>query len=376
MAKPHLKCSVCGLINVRSFYKSSGSFSMTSDLRIWPSSIEVFQCNHCGHIFKDQKRTLKEVTKLYKSYQLFGESEEQDQAIFISNIPKSRSQIIIEAIPNLVRLSDSGKFLDIGCNKGILLREFSKNFPGWTVYGHEISPRYASFVRSIPHLGRFYWGDLKKIKEKFALITLIHTLEHVPNPDRFLKEVKRLLAPDGLLLVQVPNCSQNAFDVLVFEHISHFFPETLQGIFINSGFEVVAQSQEIVPKELTFIGRKSESWYKGTVNFAPFLTKRAEKNTRILNKYLKMVGSVQAKNPLVIFGTAQVGTLTAGLLEGKFDFFVDESPWRIGKDHLGHAIKHPRVIKPGDNVILAMAPILAKRVFGKWKHTKANFYYL
>lgn len=370
-----LKCIVCDAKRSLLVYQTHEPLSITSDLRVWRSSVEVFQCKNCGHVFKDYKKIKKEVGKIYKSYQLFKDEEEHDQAIFIGDKANSRSGVIVEALPYLLRVPDGGKLLDVGCNKGILLREFSKNFPRWTVSGHEISKDYSVFVKRIPKLGKFYWGDISKIKERFDLITLIHTLEHVPNPPSFLEKLRKLLKPDGVLLVEVPNFSQNAFDILVYEHISHFFPQTLEQLFVNTGFEVVVKSQQVVPKELTFIVKISGTNNSGKINFSKALSEIAAQNINFLNKFLNIVKKTGNKNNIIVFGTAEVGTWVGGLLEDKISFFVDESPWRVGKKHLGIPIRHPRFIKNTGNVILAMAPVIAKKVYNKWKSTGARFWY-
>jgi len=372
----YFRCYICKSQNSSSIYKSNAPISITSDLRLWHSPVEVFQCDDCGFIFKDYVVVKKELNKLYKTYQLFEEKEEEDQAIFLPNSPpKPRSRVIAEALSQIARPEKEGEFLDIGCNKGILLREFGKMFPKWLLYGYEISKEYEKYVKKIPRLKKFYWGSLRKINNKFDLISLVHTLEHVPNPLTFLKQVKKLLNPNGLLLIQVPNYSQNAFDVLLFEHMSHFTPETLEQILINAGYEVSTKSLSITPKELTFIAKISPRGYKGTMNFSAFLKKQTKANVKFLNNYEKSTDKAKNKKPLAIFGTAEVGTWTSGLLKDDFDMFLDESPWRIGKKHLGHKINHPRIIKSNYNVILAMAPLLAKKVYTKYKHTRANFIY-
>lgn len=369
-----LRCDVCLSAKTSSIFKSKKPLSITSDLRVWQNGVEVFQCKNCGHVFKSPPK--KELNNIYQSYKLFEDTDQEDQAIFIQGLaPKSRSKLLVESLPALVRLPKSGKFLDIGCNKGFLLREFSDNFHNWKLFGHEVSDYYATFIKKIPGFGNFYSGDLRKIKEKFDLVSMVHTLEHIQNPEKFLSKVRRLLKVSGFLLIQVPNYSLNAFDILVFEHISHFSPETLEQLLINCGFEVVVKSTQIVPKELTFVSRRKKRDYNGDLKFAPFLLRVAEENIKFLKKFEELVMSAKNRSPLIVFGTAEVGTLTAGLLNSQFDFFVDESPWRIGKKHLGILIKHPKVLNSEDNVILAMAPIVARSVYSKWQNSGAKFLY-
>ncbi len=364
-------CKVCSAKAIALLYRSDKQLSITSDLRLWKEGIEVFQCKACGCVFKKPDKS--QLKKIYQHYQLFEDSEENDQAIFISGKPQPRTRIIVDSL-SLARLPGSGKFLDIGCNKGFLLKQFSGSFPGWSVFGHELSRVYENYVKKIPHFGGFYSGEISNIRSKFDLISMIHTLEHIENPQKFLKSINKLLTPDGSLLIQVPNLLQNPFDILVFEHISHFSPQTLEQMLINAGFEVVLKSTQIVPKELTFIAKPNRR-YGGSLKFEHFLQMTANENVEFLKKFEELVVNVAQRKPLVVFGTAEVGTWVAGLLDGEFDFFVDESPWRIGKKHLGKKIFHPGVLKGEENVILAMAPILSKNIMQRWKDSNARFLY-
>lgn len=365
-------CNVCSSKEISLLYRSNKQLSITSDLRLWKEGIEVFQCKACGYVFKKPNKS--HLKKIYQKYQLFQDTEEFDQAIFIDGKPKSRTKVIVDSL-SIARLPKSGKFLDIGCNKGFLLKQFSKSFPKWTIFGHEPSRFYERYIKKIPHFGAFYSGGIAKIKNKFDLISMIHTLEHIENPTAFLKSINKLLTPNGLLLIQVPNVLQNPFDILVFEHISHFSPQTLEQMLINVGFEVILKSTNNIPKELTFICKVSERGYKGSLNFGHFLKTINQINVDFLKKYEKLIISLTGKKPLIVFGTAEVGTWVAGLLDGEFDFFVDESPWRIGKKHLGKKIFHPKILKGGENVILAVAPILSKNIMQRWKDSNARFLY-
>jgi SAM-dependent methyltransferase len=41
--------------------------------------------------------------------------------------------------------------------------------------------------------------------EPYSLIHMSHVIEHIPNPNDWLKHAKDLLLPDGILVINVPN---------------------------------------------------------------------------------------------------------------------------------------------------------------------------
>ena len=73
----------------------------------------------------------------------------------------------------------------------------------------------------------------------------MHVFEHVRRPLETLRHMHGLLKPGGVLFIEVPNTSDlNMFyDLLLFEHLYHFTPETLAWLLSREGFEVVAHER-------------------------------------------------------------------------------------------------------------------------------------
>ena len=98
-----------------------------------------------------------------------------------------------------------GKLLDVGCGAGDFLIS-APDSPGWEGVGMEPSPeavRYAREVRGLDvRQGRLPCPDLPD--RTFDVITLWHVLEHVPDPDAVLTDIRRLLKPEGVLILSVP----------------------------------------------------------------------------------------------------------------------------------------------------------------------------
>jgi len=102
-------------------------------------------------------------------------------------------------------VSDKGcKILDIGTGRGGFLSSMSRL--GTDCYGVE----RAEFKpeQELPY--QLYFGDLSELPlaaESFDGITMWHVFEHLENPRDTLNTIARLLRPNGVLLVAVPNIS-------------------------------------------------------------------------------------------------------------------------------------------------------------------------
>lgn len=136
----------------------------------------------------------------------------------------------------------AGSILDIGAGTGDFLLKAKKN--GWDVFGVEPN----SDARDLACKKGLELKDNSSGFEngKFDVITLWHVLEHVPDLDVQITELKRLLKPDGLLVIAVPNFK--SYDANVYaeywaaydvpRHLYHFSQSSIKTIFKNFDFKL------------------------------------------------------------------------------------------------------------------------------------------
>lgn len=151
--------------------------------------------------------------------------------------------------------------LDIGCGDGAFLSVFDDK----RTVGVEPSNR----ARELCVVkGLEIAPSITDVNATFDVITLWHVLEHLPNLKEDLKATKSLLSEEGRLFIAVPNCKSwdaeyygefwAGYDVP--RHVWHFDRESLEGILVNAGFEVVAYEPQIF--DLFYVAYLSEK-YKG-----------------------------------------------------------------------------------------------------------------
>lgn len=142
-----------------------------------------------------------------------------------------------------------GSFLDVGCGRGALVEEFQKR--GWSAVGTQISRTAA---RAAERRGvRVLVGELPALgltPGTFSVVTFFHVLEHLEDPDSYLRSAHELLRPGGVLLVEVPDCGGLGFRLLRHRHLCVDYPHhlfffsrrTLTSLVERSGFRVVGRS--------------------------------------------------------------------------------------------------------------------------------------
>ncbi len=139
----------------------------------------------------------------------------------------------------------NAKVLDVGCGRGLLLREFQRQ--GCDVTGTEFSDGACRFARetlNIPvKVGLLH--ELNFPDNSFDVVVMWHVLEHVSDPRPTVAEVSRILKPGGIFLVGVPDFGSPEarltkagwFHLDVPRHLSHHTRESLERILSNAGLQ-------------------------------------------------------------------------------------------------------------------------------------------
>lgn len=98
------------------------------------------------------------------------------------------------------------KILDIGCGDGTFFT-FIKNTPKKNLYGVDISPKVANLAKK--RCSQVKIANLHQqfpySNNSFDCVTAGEIIEHIYDTDFFLSEIKRILKPNGFLVLSTPN---------------------------------------------------------------------------------------------------------------------------------------------------------------------------
>jgi SAM-dependent methyltransferase len=367
------RCAVCGSDALSMLDGYERLPRVTSDTKPWPAGGTLAVCRGCGAIQKPpDERWRAEAATIYRDYEIYHLSGVSDQPVFNERgEPEPRARrIVIAALRNVV-LPPRGRLLDIGCGNGAALAEFSRALPTWDLYGSELSDKNSPELRQIPNFVELYTCPVDRIDQTFSVISMVHALEHMPDPLKALRDAVGCLDRTGTIMVEVPDVETSPFDILVADHRMHFSRATLGLLCSRVGLKPNTLTNELQPKEITLIAQQ------GSYTPVAIDPRKGEclarSNIAWLNATVAMVQSIAAKTQVGIFGTAVAGMALYGAVKDRVAFFVDEDRDRVGRKFDNKPILHPQDAPRQVPIALALAPQAASRVSARWADVGLNF---
>jgi 2-polyprenyl-3-methyl-5-hydroxy-6-metoxy-1,4-benzoquinol methylase len=213
---------------------------------------KVVRCNGCGLLYLNPRPDESSIADFYdESYFSAGGhgSAYHDYVAQQAALVKLGEHSALTAMDLLCkRISPSHKrLLDVGCGDGTLLNLARRR--GFEVLGVELSSHMASFVREAykidiveKPLERAGLGDAS-----FDIVTGQEVLEHLTDPVGWLREVRRILKPEGTLLLTTPNagCAQAYGEQwlgfrMSFEHLTFFDRDRVARALKLAGLRIVS----------------------------------------------------------------------------------------------------------------------------------------
>lgn len=216
------------------------------DYTVSGEMFHIQECSSCGFRYTDPRPKEEQIGAYYQSEDYISHSNTAKGPIN-SLYKLARNYTVRKKQQRVRRLAKElpKRILDHGCGTGEFLAHCKKK--GWETQGLE--PDKGAREQAAEQLGEEVY-DPEKLSElpdqHYSIITLWHVLEHLPKLQETVIDLKRVLAPDGTLLIAVPNCS--AFDAKHYgpdwaaydvpRHLYHFRPDNIRHLFREQGMKV------------------------------------------------------------------------------------------------------------------------------------------
>lgn len=200
------------------------------------------------------------------------------------------------------KVSNGKNILDYGCGVGDFLEHLQKN--GYDVLGMEPNDSARKIAQSKIGKEKVTSTELEHNDQKFDIITLWHVLEHIPNLNEIIQQLKNHLSENGRLIIAVPNHKSYdaeyygkywaAYDVP--RHLWHFSASSMNKLFNNFGMKI----ESIHPMKLDsfYVSLLSEKYKGNKLGFINALRIGLKSNAQAkkTGQYSSLIYIIKAEN--------------------------------------------------------------------------------
>ncbi len=203
-------------------------------------------CKKCALVYVNPRPAKAEYDEFHKKDFLANKNVTEMEHVLpkLKGSDKRIKQTIADFLDEYIK--DGQNILDVGCGYGTLL-DILRRGRKVNVKGVELGELDLKAAREYYGLD-VYDGSLESFAAepidagKFDTVIMSHVFEHLPDPVVSLEQVKKILKPDGVLYIGVPNIMNMKNRPEVFFHIAHAFnysPHSLKLMLQKAGFGVI-----------------------------------------------------------------------------------------------------------------------------------------
>jgi O-antigen/teichoic acid export membrane protein/SAM-dependent methyltransferase len=238
----HAPCPLCGERGEKPLYWIDDRNLATTEQRF-----RLVRCTHCGLVRLNPHPQAKDLARFYPE-----DYWQSDPALTPGKDPPYLPEEFMLLSQSLREQHGpiGGALLDIGCGRGEQIWPWQR--AGWKVVGLDLSATAAATAREFHGL-KAVVGQAARLPfptDSFDVVTLYAVVEHLADPLAALREAVRVLKPDGVAAVLVPNIASlqarlfrsRWFALDAPRHLTLFTPETLQAALAQCGLEMVRLS--------------------------------------------------------------------------------------------------------------------------------------
>ena len=268
-------------------------------------NLSVYRCLRCGLIaldFDSDRENREEIHNFWW---------EKTWLDTYSSFKEKMNLNYIEKLRFFENKIHGRKILDVGCGCGFFLSVAKKG--GWDTVGVDISQPATDYAKNILGLEVLHStvSETNFPNDYFDLITMWDVLEHLDNPSGVMNELRRILKPKGLLVIETPNVLslthliahisyKLSFGKFIYfvkkiyipSHLFYFSKRTLVNMLRRSGF---IYDEKKIPFKSLFndldiifsANRSKEKWARN--NVFKFLVNLEMKFSEIVNLPYRLI---------------------------------------------------------------------------------------
>ena len=290
--------------------------------------------------------------------------------------------VVKESI-KIVKLKKKDSVLDIASNDGTLLNFYKKNIfrVGIDPLIKKYKNQYKNINFGIQKFFSYKAIQKKKINKKFKIITALSMFYDLPNPNKFLEDVKKVLDKEGIFVLEhadllsiIKNCQ---FDTICHEHLEYYSTKVIIELMNKNELRVFnLKANTINGGSMRYYVCHKDSKYKNNYKKINKILREEIKFKldkpdtfndffKLINvqkkKLLKLINKIIKKKEIIHgYGASTKGNVLLqyfGISSNKIKYIADRNPQKVNLYTPGTKIKivsesFSRMCKPNYYLVL------------------------
>lgn len=244
-------------------------FAAFHTCRDYTVSSELFtlaRCRQCQMVITQHPPDSESIGNYYKSANYVSHSDTK-QGLFFRLYHLARRWMLQFKRKLVEKYSGktNGQLLDWGCGTGYFLSAMRQ--AGWQVQGIEADSDARRYAQQKFNLSVIANDEIEQLADnQYDCISFWHVLEHLHDLRGTLSDVRRLLAPQGIVVIALPN--QQSYDAWYYgkywaawdvpRHLWHFAPQNIERLMAANGFELLYK--KTMPFDPFYVSLLSEKY--------------------------------------------------------------------------------------------------------------------
>jgi len=220
------------------------------DYLVSDESFEIIECNDCSLRFTTPIPDENKISSYYESDKYI--SHVKRVTTIFDLVYKIVRKITLRSKYKFVEriaYKKRGTLLDIGCGTGDFLKMMKQS--DWDVTGVEVNDAARQIAENNTSSVLLNQTEFFESKQKFDVITLWHSLEHLHELKKYLDKISNSLNANGIVIIAVPN--YNSYDSEYYKqvwaaydvprHLYHFSFDAILKLMDKFNFKLIQSKQ-------------------------------------------------------------------------------------------------------------------------------------
>ncbi len=298
--------------------------------------LSLAQCPHCSFV---QLTNVLEPDAMYRKYWY--------RSGLNNSMVDALQDVVLQTKKRAKMRYD--RIMDIGCNDGTLLSFYDDKY--FKVGYDPANNLVSSAIQNCDLFVNNYFDGSIEYKQPFDIITSIAMFYDIPEPRKFIKNICKYLAHNGIWVIQMTDLTcmlkVNAYDNICHEHLAYYSLKLLKKLLESEGLEIfdIAYNNVNGGSVRVYISREDTHVVKPSVSETLEAESRllVDKDWKEFNRIIEAVNRVtsnfikaEVANGKTVFG---LGASTkgntylqcAGLTTKEIPYILEVSKDKFGK---------------------------------------------